>query len=615
VRGLAVACVVLSLAGAARAARAGFVRVDGDHFVVDGQRFAFVGANLQVMHGEQARARYADTIAAAAGDGLRVGRVWAFGEGPADAGDWFRRAQLFRAGPDGFLEEAYLQLDRVIAEAGRRGLRLIVTLSNHWSDYGGIPMYLRWAGLPPRDREPFYTDERTRALFRAGLEKLLGRTNSVTGVRYVDDPTILSWELMNESSVVTPSGRAARRAWIADMARFIKARDPHHLVAAGLAGYGSREDRTDWIAVHRLPEIDYCDSHLYPQGADAIALDEQSRDEHTSEQLVKAAVRRLRDLIDDRAQLARFVVGKPLVIGEVGFHTDPARPWLGAAAGVWFRRVLDRLAADGGAGALAWIYQPWPTTAKPASPGFGIYVDQPLTDDVRGALRRAALRFGVAGATNPRLGAALGDAFLYQPRITLRREAPPHRQWEAMPGGARLAIAPEEFVWARFESAGVYRGGEAVVTDEQRDETAALTHAWGAGWGGFAWRFDAPASPLRERLSRLTIAARLSAEWPGAHGPPDGASTVELRLDGAKVATRAVAADDGAGRWEEFVVDDPALLGRLRARRRRHRIELLVPDVATAHGLCVYGARNPSGPAVDGEPGAIRVEWRAPAGR
>ena len=35
---------------------------------------------------------------------------------------------------------------RQIAAAERAGIRLIVTLSNSWSDYGGVPRYLRWVG-------------------------------------------------------------------------------------------------------------------------------------------------------------------------------------------------------------------------------------------------------------------------------------------------------------------------------------------------------------------------------------------------------------------------------------------------------------------------------------
>lgn len=45
-------------------------------------------------------------------------------------------------------------LDWVVAEAGRRGLKLMMTLTNYWEDYGGFPQYVRcvvgrlcyWAG-------------------------------------------------------------------------------------------------------------------------------------------------------------------------------------------------------------------------------------------------------------------------------------------------------------------------------------------------------------------------------------------------------------------------------------------------------------------------------------
>src|SRR5262245_39404319 len=209
---------------------AAFVGVEGGRFVVEGRPFAFVEANVNAMQGEQVRARFRDTLAALTADGLTVARIWAFAEGPADATDWHRRNHLFRAGPDGYIEAAYQHLDAVVAEAERLGIRLVVTLSNNWGDYGGIPQYLKWAGLPsgsgPDDpaREAFYTDERVRAFFKDGVAHLLDRVNTVNGRRYADDPTIFSWELMNESSVARPAGAAGRRAWIGEMARFIRAR-------------------------------------------------------------------------------------------------------------------------------------------------------------------------------------------------------------------------------------------------------------------------------------------------------------------------------------------------------------------------------------------------------
>src|SRR5207237_477860 len=140
----------------------------------------------------------------------------------------------------------------------------------------------------------WYRDERVRAFYKAGVTRLLERVNTITGVRYADDPTIFSWELMNESRVASTESVTARREWIAEMARYIKAIDPRHLVAAGLSGYRGPAERAEWLRIHRLPEIDYCDSHFYAQGVDTVA---------------SAAA--LRDAMDDLAQLARFVVGKP----------------------------------------------------------------------------------------------------------------------------------------------------------------------------------------------------------------------------------------------------------------------------------------------------------------
>ena len=65
-----------------------FVRASGHDLVIDRQPFHFVGANLAVMHGPSNRAATEAVIEGAAKDGLRVGRVWAFGEGDADAPAW-----------------------------------------------------------------------------------------------------------------------------------------------------------------------------------------------------------------------------------------------------------------------------------------------------------------------------------------------------------------------------------------------------------------------------------------------------------------------------------------------------------------------------------------------
>ena len=44
-----------------------------------------------------------------------------------------------------FDEHVFQALDWVISEAGNRGIKLMLTLGNFWTDYGGMKQYLRWS--------------------------------------------------------------------------------------------------------------------------------------------------------------------------------------------------------------------------------------------------------------------------------------------------------------------------------------------------------------------------------------------------------------------------------------------------------------------------------------
>lgn len=559
-----------------------FVRTRGTEFVVGDKPFRFVGANIDPLHGDINRPRAAEIIRALPKDGLTVARVWVLGEGLPDASDWSRRFELFRAGPTDFIEDSFVLLDQVLAEARQVGVRVILTLSNNWKDYGGAPMYLRWAGLSSDGLglEEFYRNEQTRAFFRAHLSRMLDRKNSITGVRYVDDPTIFAWELMNESTVLTSAGQKARTAWISEMARLIKGRDPHHLVSAGLLGYSMRAERAEWIRTHQLPEVDYCDSHLYMQSSEGgISLS------------------RMRQFLDDRAQLARYVIGKPLVIGEFGFRTDGDPQYLGLPRGRWFHELLARLFRDQGAGALVWIYQPY--HGRPRD--YGIYIDRPDTDDVRGILRHFAelLEKGFAPPPNPRLSAARKDALLYDPLITLYGPHPLHDSWQPLAGGGmELTIPVGQYSRARFERTGVWDGQP-------------VAHAYGADAGTYVYRFVSPrvGRPAGARSSAPTqaarspaaveIEARLSSEWPGAVAPADGGSLISVLIDGQKVAERQVIADNGLGQRERFTLTAPALLARLATGE--HTLTFAVREGPQAHGLCIYGDWTAPEPAPAGE--------------
>jgi hypothetical protein len=629
-------------------APASFVIARGARLMLGQHPFEFVGANLAITHGPESRASVGVVLDGAAADGVRVGRVWAFGEGLADAPPWVRANFLFRAGPDDWIEAAVRHLDVVLAEAGRRGIRLIITLANQWSDYGGIPRYLEWfadapggepaAGPPPvaafgaADR--FYSDARTRSAYRVHLERLLRRTNTVTGVAYRDDPTILAWELMNESTVATGAGARARRAWVRELAALAHRIDPRHLVMSGVSAYRLGRERDAWLGICQLPEVDVCDGHLYPE--------ESFRDRDDA--AVDAA-------IDDFVQLAQFVARKPFILGEFGFHGAAAAPggggaasgsWRGASRAAWVARVFDRLRLDGAAGGLVWIYQrpggadrvhgisvgdppPLSTSPELARPG-----DRPPADAaasavvaapggasvatstsaaaaaspsaaVRSAIRSAAAAVAAEAVTigggaeaareaNPLLGRARGTrpilalhAEVTGTAATVARpepeapEASDPRRAEAP--RIRLTWAPEAFARADWEASGFYTGG-------------ALRHVWGTATGWFEYAFELPPAPpgaeARGVPAAVELRVRLSSEFPGDVSPPDGASAFVVSLDGLRLGDGIAPRDDGKGAFVTVRSTRAEVLRRAVAPGR-HALRIAVRPGPRANGLCIYG--------------------------
>jgi hypothetical protein len=74
-----------------------FVRQKRGRFLLNGKPFRFVGANVALMYRDEDRQSMPDTLREAASSGIKVIRVWAFGEGGpndvkpiADFADWPR---------------------------------------------------------------------------------------------------------------------------------------------------------------------------------------------------------------------------------------------------------------------------------------------------------------------------------------------------------------------------------------------------------------------------------------------------------------------------------------------------------------------------------------------
>ena len=97
--------------------------------------------------------------------------------------------------PGKFNEEGFVALDKVLAVANKKGIRLIVPFFDRAPWMGGQPQYAGFRGREPAD---FWTDPEIIADFKQTVEHVVNRKNTITGVAYKDDKAILAWETGNE---------------------------------------------------------------------------------------------------------------------------------------------------------------------------------------------------------------------------------------------------------------------------------------------------------------------------------------------------------------------------------------------------------------------------------
>jgi endo-1,4-beta-mannosidase len=86
-------------------------------------------------------------------------------------------------------EEAMVVLDQVLATANRRGVRLIIPFIDQASWWGGIEEF---AGYRGKSKDEFYTDPQVKEDYKLLVSMVLHRTNTITGVRYMDDKAVLA---------------------------------------------------------------------------------------------------------------------------------------------------------------------------------------------------------------------------------------------------------------------------------------------------------------------------------------------------------------------------------------------------------------------------------------
>lgn len=243
-----------------------FVQRDGTRLTLGGQTFRFAGPNIEWLGLEYygpfspMGARYPsqfeidDALDTAKAMGASVIRSQTMGDGIGDP-------LTIEPTVGQFNPEAFQHLDYVLKAAHDRGLRLIITLvgDDAYAPNSGAGEY--YDDPATANIATFFTDPELIARFEEHISALLNHKNSLTGIAYKDDPTILAWQNCNELAIqaeYTGTLNVADVAnWVDVIGYYIKAIDKNHLYEdnSGLLGLGSDVDTktTDIITTEYYP--------------------------------------------------------------------------------------------------------------------------------------------------------------------------------------------------------------------------------------------------------------------------------------------------------------------------------------------------------------------------
>ena len=347
----------------------GFVRVEGTHFVLDGKPYRFAGANFWYgaylgapgERGDRARlVAELDQLKDAGIDNLRVLAM-------SEASGFKRGVRPAVMTALGQYDETLLQgIDFLLDEMARRDMKAVLYLNNFWQWSGGMSQYVSWfTGEPVSAHDPdetgdwngfmqnsarFYAIPEAQALYREAIRTVITRTNTINGKRYIDDPTVMSWQLANEprpgSDADGHPNFPVFKQWVHDTAGYIRGLAPKQLVSTGSEGaWGTLRSDELFYAAHDTPNVDYLTFHLWPSNWSWM-------DHHDPAARLESGTVQAMDYIDRHVDLANRM-GKPIVLSEFGLNRDKGAydPASGTTArDAFYRAIYDRVLARAKAG-------------------------------------------------------------------------------------------------------------------------------------------------------------------------------------------------------------------------------------------------------------------------
>jgi len=308
-----------------------FVQVKNGQFFIGEKPYYFIGTNYwygSLLGLEKDKKRGAERLRKELDflkqNGVTNLRVIAGTEGTGQINGVERISPPLQPVPGKFNSEVLEGLDLLLFEMSKREMKAVVFFSNNWEWSGGFQQYLIWNKKVPKDMQTrrltwdelrdtvsqFYSCVPCIAAYKEQVSVVMNRTNKFNCKKYVDDATIMAWEIANEPRPMRPNANEDYKKFIAETAAYIKKKDKNHLVVIGHEGRIGTESMEIFEQIHADKNIDYLTIHIWAKNWQWF------RDGKLAEDY-EIAAKKMTDYIEEHLVIAKKL-NKPLVVEEFG---------------------------------------------------------------------------------------------------------------------------------------------------------------------------------------------------------------------------------------------------------------------------------------------------------
>jgi len=309
-----------------------FVRIENGSFTIDGKPYFFIGTNYWygslLADTPKGRRRLRKELRFLKKQGVDNLRVLVGAEGVSDYP--YRVAPALQPKAGEYDEKRLRGLDYLLHRMARRHMRAVLYLTNNWEWSGGLAQYRSWTDGSeiPFPRLPgntwgdflqyvsgFHGCTACREAVDRHIRFVLNRTNSFNGRSYIQDPTIMAWQVANEPRPMQAGNSTAFSGWLRETAALIKSIDPNHLVSLGNEGAAGCEGSLELFEqIHADTNVDYLTIHIWAKNWSwfpdtAIAAN------------LPGIIEKCLSYVDQHDTVARRLA-KPLVLEEFGLPRD-----------------------------------------------------------------------------------------------------------------------------------------------------------------------------------------------------------------------------------------------------------------------------------------------------